>query len=54
MNYGSRPPKMLDARAIYRLLIDDEQPVTPAPADPNQLALGQDQDEIDPKSEVLR
>ena len=46
---------MLSAHAIYRLLIDDEQPVPP-PDDPNQLSLDidGDADEIDTKSEVMR
>lgn len=45
---------MLSARAIYRLLIDDEQPV-PTPDDPNQLGLDFNTDDIvDPKAEVMR
>lgn len=46
---------MLSAHAIYRLLIDDEQPVPP-PDDPNQLSLDidGDADDLDPKSEVMR
>lgn len=46
---------MLSARAIYRLLIEDDPPVTPGPDDPNQLPLGFNQDELlDPKSEIMR
>lgn len=46
---------MLDAHAIFRLLIDDEQPVPPKPDDPNQLDLGFDPDALlDPKAEVMR
>lgn len=45
---------MLSARAICRLLIDDEQPVPP-PADPNQLALDFNPDELlDPEKEIMR
>jgi hypothetical protein len=45
---------MLNACSIYRLLIDDEQPVPPV-NDPNQLALDFNPDELlDPKSEVMR
>jgi hypothetical protein len=45
---------MLNARAIYRLLIEDEQP--PTPDDPNQLTLSIDPgpDGYDPRSEILR
>lgn len=46
---------MLDARAIYRLLIDDEQPVTPPPPDdPRQMALDFNSDDLDPKAEIMR
>jgi len=46
---------MLDARAICRLLLDDEQPVPPQPDDPNQLDLGLDPDTLfDPKAEIMR
>ena len=48
---------MLNASAIFRLLIDDEQPVEPAkePVDPNQLALDFNQDELlDPMKEIER
>lgn len=45
---------MLNARAICRLLIDDEQPVPP-PDDPRQMGLDFNTDEIDdPKSEIMR
>lgn len=45
---------MLNACSIYRLLIDDEQPVPPV-NDPNQLALDFNPDELlDPKAEVMR
>lgn len=45
---------MLNARAIYRLLIDDEQPVQP-PDDPRQMALDFNADElVDPKAEIMR
>lgn len=45
---------MLNARAIYRLLIDDEQPVPP-PDDPRQMALDFNPDElVDPKAEIMR
>lgn len=44
---------MLNARAICRLLIDDEQPVTP-PTDPNQLGLDFNTDDLDPKNEIMR
>ena len=45
---------MLSARAICRLLIDDEQPVPP-PADPNQLVLDFNPDELlDPEKEIMR
>ena len=45
---------MLNARAILRLLIDDEQPVTPPPDDPNQLGLDFNSDELDAKDEIMR
>jgi len=45
---------MLNARDIFRLLIDDEQPVPPPPADPNQLGLDFNSDDLDAKSEVMR
>lgn len=49
---------MLSARAIYRLLIDNEQPENP-PDDPNQLdftgsGFGSNLDDIDTKSEIHR
>lgn len=44
---------MLNARAIYRLLIDDEQPVPP-PDDPSQLGLDFNSDDLDPKAEIMR
>jgi hypothetical protein len=45
---------MLNARAIYRLLIDDEQPVPSPPEDPNQLGLDFNDDDLDPTSEIMR
>jgi hypothetical protein len=45
---------MLNAHAICRLLIDDEQPV-PQPDDPRQMGLDFNADELlDPKSEIMR
>src|SRR5512139_232074 len=45
---------MLNARAICRLLLDDEQPVPP-PDDPRQMGLDFNPDEVDdPKSEIMR
>lgn len=44
---------MLSARAIFRLLIENEQPETP-PDDPNQLGLDFNADVLDPKAEVMR
>lgn len=44
---------MLSANAIYRLLIEDEQPVPP-PDDPNQRALDFNTDDLDPKKEIMR
>ena len=44
---------MLNARAIYRLLIDDEQPEQ-APDDPRQMGLDFNADGLDPKSEIMR
>ena len=55
MKYGcsTKPEPMLNARAICRLLIDDEQPVPP-PDDPNQLGLDFNSDDLDPKAEIMR
>lgn len=45
---------MLDARAIFRLLIEDDPPVPP-PDDPRQMGLDFNPDDlVDPKSEVFR
>mgnify|MGYP001302721076 CR=1 FL=1 len=45
---------MLNARAILRLLIDDEQPVPPPPDDPNQLGLDFNADDFNAQDELLR
>lgn len=44
---------MLNASDLFRILIEDEQPVPP-PGDPNQPALASSADDLDPKSEVMR
>jgi hypothetical protein len=45
---------MLSARAIFRLLIENEQPEAPPPDDPNQMGLDFNPDVVDPKSEIMR
>lgn len=46
---------MLSARAIFRLLIENEQPEAPIPPDdPNQLGLDFNPDVLDPKAEIMR
>lgn len=47
---------MLDARAIFRLLIENEQPeaLPQPPDDPNQLGLDFNPDVTDPKAEIMR
>jgi len=44
---------MLDARAIFRLLIEEEPPV-PVPDDPSQLGLDFNPDVADVKAEIMR
>lgn len=45
---------MLNARAIYRLLIEEDPP-TPLPDDPRQMGLDFNPDEVvDPKAEIFR
>jgi hypothetical protein len=54
-NFWSKTNRaMLSARAIFRLLIENEQPETPTPDDPNQLGLDFNPDVADPKAEIMR
>lgn len=45
---------MFSARAIFRLLIEDEQAEAASPDDPNQLALDFNPDVFNPKTEIMR